>query len=795
MLPSDIDNKHAFSLLSRRRFLQGLGATSAGLVLGGMTGDLQAYAGSPIPTTDGILVVVTLNGGNDGLNSVVPINVGRYYDLRKSNNISISPGEALGIGQGYGLHPNLQYLQTLAKEGHAAFIQGVGVLAPDEPNLSHFDSMLTWMRGQKTGGPFSGWLGRWLDNVPENGPLHMVNIGQSVPLHVAGRVRSGSSVSPYGTELGGRSEVPFQRLYSAISSLADQPTGLGPWGDAIASVERDAISIGHDTSGLYKDLPDGDLARDMRLAANLIGADIGVRVVTVNAGGYDNHRGELAEHANRMADLDAGLRALYGSLSPAFANRTTVLVISEFGRTPESNDSAGTDHGTANTSMIIGANVAGGFYGELPSFTDFDQYDRFKSNVDFRQVYATVLEKVLGADSTQVLGGAYASLPLFSATSTPIGMPIPPAMPTVPGRLIPVSPERRLDTREGKGAPKLKFLKSAVNSVAVLGVGGVPAQDVTAVIMNVTVTDPTSAGFVTVWPTGEKMPNASSLNFAAKQTVPNLVMSKVGDGGMVSMEVSDGSAHVLADIVAYISKAGGSTFMPMSPVRLRDTRDGEPKVGPNKTINVKVAGTNGVPASGVSAVVMNVTVTGPTAPGFVTVWPAGEALPNVSSLNFIAGQTVPNLVVCKVGGDGSVDLLNFAGSTHVIVDLLGYYDTAGNGAQAVATSPQRLLDTRNGSAKLGANATKELKVTGVGGVPTSAKAVVLNMTVTGPTSPSFLTVYPTGTPLPKASNLNFAANQTVPNQVIASVGERGTITIYNQAGSTDLIADLVGWYV
>lgn len=790
MLACDIETKDAFALLSRRRFLQGLGATGAGIALGGLTGDLQAFANTPLPARDGILVVLLLGGGNDGINTVVPVSNGAYYSARR--NLAIPASAALGIGQGFGLHPKLTYLKSLYDEGHVALINGVGY---PNPSLSHFDSMATWMRGQANGGTFSGWLGRWLDGAPDTSPLHMVNIGVNVPLHLSGDVRAGSSIAPWGMSFGAETDDAHTRLYGAIRSFSAAPTGLGPWGDAVARVQRDAIEIGHDVAPSFATkLPDNDTARDMALAARMINLDLGVRVVGVNMDGFDAHRGELAEHAVLMADLDAGLSAFFATLQPRFANRTTILVISEFGRTPAANDSGGTDHGTANTTMLIGPPVAGGLYGQLPSFSDLDQNRRFKANLDFRSIYATVLEKVLGADSRQILGGTYEILPLLSGAALS-DVPPPPPLPIVPGRLIAVTPQRRLDTRDGNGSPQSPYHAGIEETVRVLGVGGVPTQDVTAVVMNVTVTEPTEAGFVTVWPTGEVKPNASSLNFVPGQTVPNLVVSKVGANGRVSLAVSDGRADMIADVVGYFSKSGGATLVPMIPVRVRDTRNGEGPVGPGGIINVQMTGTAGLPASGVNAVVLNVTVTRPTEAGFVTVWPSGEALPNASSLNFVPGLTVPNLVIAKLGSNGAVSVFNSGGTSDIIVDLLGWFDASGSGAAASAVSPARLMDTRDTMGKVGPDSVTQLRVTGVAGVPANANAVMLNMTVTGPTTGSYLTVWPAGQPQPNTSNLNFEAGRTVPNHVIATVGQGGEISIYNKAGSTHVIVDLVGWYV
>jgi len=199
-----------------------------------------------------------------------------------------------------------------------------------------------------------------------------------------------------------------------------------------------------------------------------------------------------------------------------------------------------------------------------------------------------------------------------------------------------------------------------------------------------------------------------------------------------------------------------------------------------------------------------VTVTGPASPGYVTVYADGTALPATSSLNFVAGQTVPNLVVAPVGADGKVDLYNNSGGTvQLIADVSGYY-LAGAPTAAGAfgsLTPARLLDTRTGvgapKAAVAAHGTLHLQVTGRGGVPAAGvSAVVVNVTVTGPASPGYVTVYADGTALPATSSLNFVAGQTVPNLVVAPVGADGKVDLYNNSGGTvQLIADVSGYYL
>jgi hypothetical protein len=218
-------------------------------------------------------------------------------------------------------------------------------------------------------------------------------------------------------------------------------------------------------------------------------------------------------------------------------------------------------------------------------------------------------------------------------------------------------------------------------TLQVTGRGGVPASGVSAVVLNLTVTDTATGGWLAAWPAGQPLPLVSNLNYVAGQTVPNLAIVKVGAGGAVNLFSSGGPLSVIADVAGYFGEAGGTGagFAALVPARILDTRtgDGAPaaKVAPGIPISLQVTGRGGVPATGVSAVVLNVTVTEPASGGWLAAWPAGEALPLVSNLNYVAGQTVPNLVVVKVGAGGKVNLYSSGGPVHVIADVAGYFLT------------------------------------------------------------------------------------------------------------------------
>ncbi len=371
-------------------------------------------------------------------------------------------------------------------------------------------------------------------------------------------------------------------------------------------------------------------------------------------------------------------------------------------------------------------------------------------------------------------------------------------------RYFPKNPTRVLDSRDGTGTSIGPWTAGQTRLVKVAGTAGVPSN-ATAVVLNVTGTGPTSATHLTAFPAGQTMPTSSNLNLAAGETAANLVTVKVGTNGNIGLFNNAGSTHVIADIVGwYENNAAGARFNGINPKRLIDTRDGTGGVtgklgagaGATRTYTLAGVAGSGVPA-GATAVVANVTATGPTTGTHLTAWPANQAMPLASTLNVPAGATRANLAIIGLSGSGQAKFFNNAGETHLIVDVVGYFTTTGTMFTPVV--PARILDSRNG---LGGQTTpwpavpasRAIKVGGVGGVPANASAVAVNVTVTGPTAPSHLSIWPTGQPVPTASNLNFVAGQTVPNHVVVKLGTSGSLNVLNNAGNAHVIVDVVGWY-
>ncbi len=382
-------------------------------------------------------------------------------------------------------------------------------------------------------------------------------------------------------------------------------------------------------------------------------------------------------------------------------------------------------------------------------------------------------------------------------------------------RFVALPPARVFDTRPESSAPGPKGLMPAggVIAVQVTGVAGVPSSDVSAVVLNVTATDTAAPGFVTVWPHGTPQPLASSLNLTASaQTRPNLVTVPVSPDGRISL-FTQGGGHLLGDIAGYYrpvaSAQRSGRLVPLTPSRIFDSRLDQPAPGPKgfiaagETVTVQIGGAGGVPGTGVSAVVLNVTATEAAAAGFVTVWPTGQPQPVASVLNLNGpGDTAPNLVIVPLGAGGSISLFSQSGA-HLLADVTGYFtDQAAPPSSSglyVPLPPTRVFDTRPGEpapGPKGLTPTGGAITTAFGGlaaIPLDAAAVVVNLTGTGATGSGFVTSWPTGQPQPLASTLNLAAGDTRANAAILPLGGGGRLNHFTQH-PTHLLADTTGYY-
>ncbi len=384
------------------------------------------------------------------------------------------------------------------------------------------------------------------------------------------------------------------------------------------------------------------------------------------------------------------------------------------------------------------------------------------------------------------------------------------------GSLHALVPSRILDTRIGNGAARKQVPSGGTLVLQVTGRGGVPAGNVAAVSMNVTVVLPGSAGYVTLYPTGGTVPSTSNINFDKGSTTAGLVMLGVSDTGKVSIvNRSPSPVDLLADVSAWFSTKPTSLtsegkYTPISPFRLLDTRHTKSMV-PDAVVQVQIrgagSGANKIPASGVSAVVLNMTVVNEKRDGYLTAYPGGSEMPVVSTLNYQAGKVKAGRLIVGVGSNGKVNIKDKYGTTDVVLDIAGWFTdssaTSGGSTFVPLDTPQRLSDSRHKNsgpnAPWKAGETKSVTVAGHAGVPSKASAipalaVVGNMTVVEPDREGYLTAYPTGV-RPVASDLNFAKEQLpVQNLTIATLSSAGAFNLYNYAGNTNTVIDVFGWF-
>jgi murein DD-endopeptidase MepM/ murein hydrolase activator NlpD len=325
--------------------------------------------------------------------------------------------------------------------------------------------------------------------------------------------------------------------------------------------------------------------------------------------------------------------------------------------------------------------------------------------------------------------------------------------------------------------PRPKPVSAVPLSVDVVGLAGLPVGQVEAVVVNVTVVDAGADLFLTVWPSGQDRPGTSNLNVRAGQTRPNLVVSKVGADGRISIATGGAFADVLVDVQGWFAKGGG--FRSIGPTRLLDTRSTKTRVKAGEIVDVA---TN--LAAGEGAIV-NVTGVNPTTAGFITVWPSGTPKPDTSNLNLAAGETAANLAIVGVGAGGK---LSFASSmaTDLVVDIMGSVSAV----DFRPVGPRRLLDSRQQPQKLTFNGVVASNVFLEPGSP-EGDSVVLNVTVVDPASDGFVTVRPYGSAGDATSNVNGRRGETTPNLAVVSVGKLNRLEVSGSM-TTHLLVDLFG---
>ena len=399
---------------------------------------------------------------------------------------------------------------------------------------------------------------------------------------------------------------------------------------------------------------------------------------------------------------------------------------------------------------------------------------------------------------------------------------------TPPGsEFVAVDPVRIADTRTGLGGQSGALgaggtIDLPVVGASVSGTGLTVPANATAVVLNVTVTNPTTTSYLSVYPgpAGVVPPLVSNLNYTAGLTVANAVVVSVPAGGDIVLRNALGSTHVIVDIAGYYvptsaGNANAAPYAPVTPTRILDTRTSignlQGPVGAGQTRDLLVTGSN-VSGSGISvpstatAVVLNLTAVGGAVGTYESVFPTGGSVPLVSDLNLGAGDIRANLVTVKIGAGGKVTLLNAVGSVNLIADLAGYYDASAPD-DFVPLAPMRIYDTRDGTyntggtAPIGPGVATSVQVTGTlttttgqAWVPADADAAVYNLTGTGPSTATFVSALTSPVGTPNVSNINLRPGATVPNLSITKIGTGGQMYFYNAQGSTAVLADLAGYF-
>jgi len=397
--------------LSRRKFLKlTTGAAAVGVASNFLSLDQIAQAAIDRPLAAGtpILVVVTLYGGNDGLNTVIPYTDPIYFSSRP--DISYKAETMLPLDAELALNPNMAGIKGLWDQKKVAIIRGVGYPKPDH---SHFSSMAKWQSASPERHVSSGWLGRWLDSQPED-PMLAISLGSVLPPMLAGTKISGSAlplgglVIPKGTlatqciQLSKTARTDSKLMAAAATSMRNLfsvSTSIQPILKLPAPVATDLPTVNGGNAG-----GDSNLSQQLDVVAKLISAGSPTKVWSVSLGGFDTHANEANAQAELLGVVSTSLTRFMSQLkSTTRLNDVTVMVYSEFGRRVKGNASQGTDHGTAGPMFIIGEKVKGGFYGDQPSLSKLIDGDLAVTS-DFRDVYATVLESVLKSPAEQSLG-------------------------------------------------------------------------------------------------------------------------------------------------------------------------------------------------------------------------------------------------------------------------------------------------------------------------------------------------------------------------------------------------------
>jgi uncharacterized protein (DUF1501 family) len=403
---------------NRRQFLvQGIGGFAGFLAIDSIFARAaKAAVLSPAvgSAADRSLVVVNLQGGNDGLNTVVPYGDPTYYSLRPT--INIGQDQVVKLDSMLGLNPQLAALKPLYDQQRIAILQGVHY---PNPNLSHFRSTEIWQTAAPDKYVDTGWAGRYLDAEGKGQPSNLfagVAVGPVLPkMMIAERTDVPTISDPRGFKFNGARDEQAQ-ADKILGGDGFKYPFQSPYLQLVQDVESHAHAASNELPHLvsgYKpavEYPKTPFAQGLNLIAGVVSANVGTKVFYISLGSFDTHVGQRNQQDRLLEQLASGITAFYQDLAAHSADdKVLTMTFSEFGRRVGENANRGTDHGTAAPMFLVGGSAKGGIYGDHPSLTDLD-YGNLKWHTDFRSVYATVLERWLGIGSAPILGSQFDTL-------------------------------------------------------------------------------------------------------------------------------------------------------------------------------------------------------------------------------------------------------------------------------------------------------------------------------------------------------------------------------------------------
>lgn len=415
--------------MKRHEFLRQLGLISGGTMFSMAGINIKAMPTNPFSlnieaTESKILVLLQMQGGNDGLNTLVPIEDSKYYSSRKT--IAIKKEETIKLNNNLGLNPSLSSLKTLFDKDKVSIVQNVGYAQPDR---SHFRSTDIWLSASDSKQQiFDGWVGRFLESINPNYPGVLPAEPMAIQL---GSVESMLLQGQFGS-LGTVFEDPnlFYQLISGSKLDNDPPPNTVAGNElkflrqvAAASIQySEAIKSKADSGKNTITYPNTNLGRQLSIVAKLISGGLNTPVYLTTINGFDTHANQVGQHSNLLKQVSEAVLAFQNDIETlGIADKVTLMTFSEFGRRVNENGTTGTDHGTAAPLFVIGKSVKGGIIGANPNLTNLDSNGDIKHEFDFRQIYTSVLIDHFGRskETTQaILMKEFAKLPIFKGATS-----------------------------------------------------------------------------------------------------------------------------------------------------------------------------------------------------------------------------------------------------------------------------------------------------------------------------------------------------------------------------------------